>query len=88
MKWLRQALTGADNETVAIGRLSGLVLIALVLAATIIEPFTVAYRTLDIDQWGKMLAQWQVFVPVMFVTAAGVISGTAFTEPKPKDGGQ
>ena len=87
MGWLKQALTGADNETVAIGRFIGVVLLAMVVAAPVVELATVIWKMLAIDDWGKMFAQWQVFIPVLIGTTIGVIAGTAFTEPKPPSGG-
>lgn len=82
MGWLKQALTGADNQTVAIGRYIGIVLLGMIVAAPVVELITVICKMLAIDDWGKMFAQWQVFVPVLIFTATGVIAGTAFTEPK------
>lgn len=86
MRCLRDILTGANNETVAIGRFIGIALLALVVLTPIVELLTVAYRLLGIDEWAKMLDQWQVFMPVMIATAGGAIAGTAFTEPKAPKG--
>ena len=85
MKWFRDVLTGANNETVAVGRLIGVVLLVLVVLTPVVELLTVAYDKLEIDEWAKMLAQWQVFMPIMIATAGGIIAGTAFTEPKPRN---
>lgn len=83
MTFWKQILTGADNQTIAIGRVIGIVLLALVVLAPVVELLTVAFRRLTIEQWGAMLAQWQAFMPLMVAAAGGVIWGTSFTEPKP-----
>ena len=89
MSIFKDILTGADNNTVAIGRWMGIILIVVAIAIVMIEPVSVVYKTLTIEQWGVMLTQWQVFVPVILATAGGLIAGTAFTEPKkPDNGGQ
>jgi len=87
MNWFKQIITGADNQTVAIGRVVGLILLIMAVLQPIAELVTVARKMFGVDQWGSMLAQWQVFVPVMVGTAAGTIAGTAFTEPKKNGNG-
>ena len=84
MALLSDILTGADNRTVAIGRWMGVVLLAIGVIVIVAEPFSVVYKKLSIDQWVQMLAQWQVFLPVLCATAGALIAGTAFTEPKAK----
>ena len=85
MSIIKDILTGADNNTVAIGRWMGVILIVVAIGIVIVEPVSVVYKTLTIEQWGIMLTQWQVFVPVILATAGGLIAGTAFTEPKKKN---
>ena len=86
--WLHQILTGTDNRTIAIGRWIGLILLTLAVFTPIAEIATVIYKMLDIHQWGEMLDQWQVYLPIITATAGGIIAGTAFTEPKPRKDGQ
>jgi hypothetical protein len=83
MGWLKDTLTGADGETVAIGRVIGM-LIAIVLL--IMVPITAVIATVV----GKTIVTiWTAFFPtlggyVVMVTAAigGLIWGTNGTEPK------
>jgi len=82
--WIKDLLTGFDNKTLAIGRFMGLVLLTMVVLIPVFEIGTVIYKMLEIRQWGEMMDQWQVFIPIMIGAATGVIAGTAFTEPKRK----
>ena len=83
MSWVKQILTGSNNETLAIGRIMGVVLLVLAILMPIAEIFSIVFHKLDVAAWGAMLAQWQVFMPIIVGTAGGVIAGTAFTEPRP-----
>lgn len=85
MNWLKQILTGANNETMAIGRFIGIALLVLVVITPVVELITIIKKVMEIHQWADLLDQWQVFMPIMIGTATGVIAGTAFTEPKCKD---
>ena len=88
MSFLKDILTGADNQTVAIGRWMGVVLLAIGIGVILAEPVSVVWEKLTLDQWGTMLSQWQVFLPILCGTAGALIAGTAFTEPKKKDSGE
>jgi len=88
MSIFKDILTGADNQTVAIGRWMGVVLLAVTIGVIVVEPISVELKKVSLEEWGAMLAQWQVFVPIMCGTAVGLIAGTAFTEPKKKDSGE
>ena len=90
MNWLAQALTGADNRTVAIGRLIGMA-IALVLLVAL--PLYAAWRIaegMSAATWAEYLSALTVYVPAVTLAVGGLIWGTAKTEPAPtdKDGGQ
>lgn len=87
MTILREILTGKDNETVAIGRFMGLVLLGFAISIIPIEIVTVKLAVLTVEQWGAMMAEWQVFLPIVAGVAGGLIAGTAFTEPPKKDEG-
>ena len=84
-KFLKDILTGKNNETIAIGRYMGLVGLVLAVFTPIVELLTVLYKQFSIDDWSRFLSQWQVFIPTMIAATIGVIAGTAFTEPKEKD---
>lgn len=81
----RDILTGSNNETTAIGRFMGLVLLGVAIAIMPVEVVTVKAEVLSVEQWGGMLAQWQVFLPIVAGIAGALIAGTAFTEPKSED---
>lgn len=85
MAFWRDIMTGRDGVTFAIGRAFGLVLLGVGIGVIPAEVLTVRYDGLTIEQWGSMLAQWQVFLPILAGVAGGLIAGTAFTEPKAKD---
>jgi len=83
MDWLRQALTGADNQTVAIGRLIGF---AIAIVLLICLPVTAAGAVLlgmVPDPWASLMAALQVYVPLIVAAIGGLIWGTNSTEPKP-----
>jgi len=81
-KWVKDVLTGSNNRTLAIGRVLGVVLLLGAIFTPVIEVFTLLKKEVSLDQWGIMLAQWQVYLPILTATAGGIIAGTAFTEPK------
>lgn len=89
--WLRQALTGRDNRTVAIGRLIGFV-IALVLlvvlpiwAAGAIESATDDKgRTAQAGVWHELLEALGIYVPLVTAAITGLIRITNPTEPTPQ----
>lgn len=85
MTLIRDILTGKDNETFAIGRFMGLVLLGGAISIIPIEVVTVKLAVLTVEQWGAMMAQWQVFLPIVAGVAGGLVAGTAFTEPKDKE---
>ncbi|WP_353229672.1 hypothetical protein [Novosphingobium sp.] len=84
MTWLKQALTGADNETVAIGRLIGMAIaIVLLILLPVAAAATVVTKTASVDTWATLLAALQVYVPLIVAAIGGLIWGTNGTEPKP-----
>ena len=92
MGWLKQALTGADNETVAIGRVIGFAIAAVLLimlptlaAATIIGAKTVDEGLKWAANWAALMAALQIYVPLLVAAIGGLVWGTSSTEPKPKE---
>lgn len=82
MGFLRNLLTGRDNETLAIGRVLGVVLYlnALILIPAVIVAALLG-RKVEPATWFTLLASLGVYVPLCAAAVAGLISGTAFTEP-------
>ena len=86
MSWLKQALTGADNETVAIGRLIGMaVAVVLLIGLPVTAAATIIVKSVGVETWGAFMAALQVYVPLVVAAIGGLVWGTNSTEPKPKD---
>lgn len=86
MDWLKQALTGADNETVAIGRLIGMAIaIVLLIVLPVTATATVVMRSVPVTDWGSFFGTLGLYVLPVAGAIGGLIYGTNFTEPKPKD---
>jgi hypothetical protein len=91
MKWLKQALTGADNQTVAIGRLVGfMIAVVLLTGLPILAAATIIRKDVPVDDWGTFFQTLALYVVPVSASIGGLIWGTNGTEPKPKphdDGG-
>ncbi len=89
MGWVKQALTGADNETVAIGRLIGLVItFVLLVCIPVAAVGSVIAGKVPVSDWSTLLPVLAIYVPAVVGAVAGLIWGTNGTEPKAKDDGQ
>lgn len=80
--WLKSLLTGKDNETVAIGRVLGLMVFTLFL---IVGP-TVGYLAVRLGQmsaadFGMFLDKIPNYVTMISMAVAGLIGLTSFSEP-------
>jgi|GEM_PF-1191068 len=88
--FLRQALTGADNRTIAIGRLIGF-MIALVLlfvlplwaACAIDWAKDETARKSQTDGWHLLFEMLAIYVPAVTGSVTAVIRWTNSTEPLP-----
>lgn len=80
---IRDFLTGANNESLAIGRVLGTILFVnvLLLLPGVIGGVLVL-RKVDAATWFNFLTALTIYVPAMIVAVGGLIAGTAFTEPK------
>jgi hypothetical protein len=91
MLWLKQALTGPDNQTVAIGRLIGMVIaVVLLVAIPLLSVANVlvaaqADKMTRAQAWHELLIALGVYVPTVAGAIWGLVWGTNSTEPKPKD---
>jgi hypothetical protein len=83
MGWLKQALTGADNETVAIGRLIGFAIAMVLLIGLPVTAAASVLLGMVPDKWATLLSALQVYVPLIVAAVGGLIWGTNGTEPKP-----
>lgn len=86
MGWLKQALTGPDNQTVAIGRLVGLVItVVLLVGLPVAAAATVINGKVVVADWTTLLTALALYVPAIVGAVTGMIWGTNYTEPKAKD---
>lgn len=84
MGWLNAALTGADNRTVAIGRLIGLAIACvLLIALPVVAAATIIAGAVPVASWAALMAALQLYVPMIVGAIGGLIWGTNSTEPKP-----
>jgi uncharacterized membrane protein YbhN (UPF0104 family) len=84
MGWLKQALTGANNETVAIGRLIGFAIaVVLLIGLPVIAAATVIHRAVPVEEWRGFFEALGFYVPLIVGAITGLIWGTNTTEPKP-----
>jgi hypothetical protein len=81
---LRDTLTGADNRTVAIGRLIGAVIaVVLLVAFPIAAAASVLIGRCDMQVWQQLFAALGLYVPLVTGAITALIWGTNTTEPKP-----
>ena len=93
MNWLKQALTGADNKTVAIGRLIGIAIsfvLLLVLPVWAAGAISGAHddiaRKAQSGSWHELFEALAIYVPIVAAAVGGLIWGTNSTEPTAKNG--
>lgn len=80
---IRDFLTGANNESLSIGRVLGtLLFVNLLLALPIVIVAALFLQHVGIDEWVKLLNALSIYVPATILSVGGLIAGTAFTEPK------
>ena len=84
MGWLNQALTGADNETVAIGRLIGFAIaLVLLIGLPVMAAATIVIGIVKVETWAAFMTALQVYVPLIVAAIGGLVWGTNSTEPQP-----
>jgi hypothetical protein len=82
MGWLNQALTGADNETVAIGRLIGFAIaLVLLIGLPVTASATIILGVVKVETWAAFMTALQLYVPLVVGAVGGLIWGTNSTEP-------
>lgn len=87
MGWLKQALTGADNSTVAIGRLiSMMITMTLLMTLPLVAVATIYSKSMTVDQWRELLEALGIYVPLVVGAMTALIRITNPTEPQQKDG--
>ena len=86
MNWLKQALTGADNSTIAIGRLMGALLFALLICVVAYVVWAVGTARAPAAEWVALLGPLGLFVLTIIGSITGLIRVTSTTEPQPKTG--
>lgn len=86
MDWWKQVITGRDNETVAIGRVLGIVVAVVFLFLVPIASIILLERNaISAAEWSAIFQQLTVYVPAILVSVGGVIGLTASSEPKGPD---
>lgn len=86
--WLRQALTGADNRTIAIGRLIGF---AIAIVLLLVLPIWAAWaidlakdaeaRRDQSGSWHELFEALGIYVPLVTGSITAIIRITNSTEP-------
>ena len=85
MSWIKQILTGPDNETLAIGRVVGSAAAAvLLIGVPVVATASVLKASVPVDQWQTLFSALTLYVPAAALAVGGLIYGTNFTEPKPR----
>ena len=80
---IRQLMTGADNSTLAFGRVFG-ALVGFLFVVLLPSVVAVVYLAQHVKprEWIDLFDQLKTYIPLMVVSVAALVSGTAFTEPK------
>jgi hypothetical protein len=81
--FLRQLMSGADNQTPAIGRYLGAMLFVLFLwALPTVVVLALWLQKVEWDTWDKLFSALTLYVPAITASAVGLITLTHNTEPK------
>lgn len=82
MTWFKNLITAKDNETVAIGRVLGLIVFVLfILALPIVAIITVRAGKVPAAEWETVLNSLQVYVPAILLSIGGLVGLTSPSEP-------
>ena len=83
MGWLKEAVTGPDNRTVAIGRLIGMVIaFVLILVFPTLAVITTMFGWVKVETWAALFFILQTYVPLIVAAVGFLVWGTNGTEPK------
>ena len=86
MNFLQQALTGADNKTVAIGRLISMAIaVALLKGLPAAAAGSIIVRKVPVADWQALFLALSAYVPAVVGGIVALIRMTASTEPQPKE---
>jgi hypothetical protein len=76
-------MTGADNQTIAIGRVLGIVVATLFLVGLPLAAVaTIGLGWVAVDAWQVIFRELTTYEPAVTLSIAGLIGLTAFSEPK------
>lgn len=82
MNWLKQALTGRDNQTFAFARLIGFaVMIVFGFGLPMYAIITIRDNAMDVGEWLQIWSALPVYLSLIIGAVGMLIAGTAFTEP-------
>ncbi|WP_420382027.1 hypothetical protein [Novosphingobium sp.] len=83
MGWLKEAITGPDNQTVAIGRLIGMAIaVVLILVLPVMAVITTALDLVNVEIWTSLFFMLQTYIPLIVASVGFLVWGTNGTEPK------
>ena len=83
MGWLKEVITGPDNQTVAIGRLIGMAIaIVLILVFPTLAVVTTTMGLVRIETWSGLFFILQTYIPLIVASVGFLVWGTNGTEPK------
>jgi hypothetical protein len=81
--WIKQVLTGADNSTLAIGRVVALILCGpWAIYVPLRAVWSVATGATPASEWATLLPALSLFLVAVIGALGALIAGTAFTEPR------
>ena len=84
--WLNQILTGANNQTLAIGRVLGIIMaIVFLFILPSIAVVAIALKWMTADDWHMIFRELTTYEPAVAISIAGMIGLTAFSEPRQND---
>jgi len=83
MGWLKEAITGPDNQTVAIGRLIGVAIaVVLILVFPTLAVITTTLGLVTVETWSGLFFILQTYIPLIVASVGFLVWGTNGTEPK------
>jgi hypothetical protein len=81
--WLKETITGPDNQTVAIGRLIGMVVVfVLILVFPTLAVITATLGLVKVEIWSGLFFILQTYIPLIVASVGFLVWGTNGTEPK------
>lgn len=81
--WMRNIITGPDNETVALGRVMGIIVFVLfIIALPLVSVIVIAKGVTPASEWGVVYDKLPTYLSMILLSIGGLVGLTAFGEPK------